>query len=56
MRTAQIRMPMPFVFDAAHEERVVKFDRTAREERWIVEVAAVNFVHGERFDLPAVAI
>src|SRR2546430_16770853 len=49
---AQIRLAVPLVLDAAHEQRTVELDRTLGEQRLVLEEAGTDLLDLERFDLP----
>lgn len=51
-RATQIRLSMPLMLDAAHQQGAIEFDRARWEVRWIVEEAGADFVDRERFPPP----
>src|SRR5437867_5915079 len=41
---AQVRLAVPLVLDAAHQERTVELDRTLGEQRLVLEEAGAHFL------------
>src|SRR5262249_43210664 len=53
--TTQIRLAMPLMLDATHQQSTIESDRTLGEERLILEEAGPYFLHFQRLHLPVQA-